>query len=126
VIILNSFLKGKHMKYAIVTLVAINSLNFGGTARAFESEQGAHLIVAAAASADATMAEGEIRKVDKEAGKLTIKHGPLQHLDMPAMTMVFQVKDKAVLDQYKPGDKVNFKADQVNGAYTVTTIERAK
>lgn len=69
------------------------------------------------------MTEGEIRKVDKDAGKITIKHAELKNLDMPPMTMVFQVKDKAMLDQVKAGDKVNFIADKVNGKLTVTTLE---
>jgi Cu/Ag efflux protein CusF len=62
--------------------------------------------------------------VDKEARKLTIKHGPIVHLDMPAMTMVFQVKDPAMLDQVKAGDRVRFAADKIDGAYTVTRIEK--
>ena len=72
------------------------------------------------------MSDGEIRKVDKDARKLTIRHGPLENLGMPAMTMVFQVADPAVLDRVKPGDKVRFSADKVGGAYTVTQLEQAK
>jgi len=71
------------------------------------------------------MSDGEVRKVDKEAKKITIKHGPLENLDMPAMTMVFQVKDPAMLDQVKAGDKVKFEAQKVGGAFTVTAIEKA-
>lgn len=77
-----------------------------------------------ASSADSTMAQGEIRKVNKEAGKLTIKHGELKNLDMPPMTMVFLVKDKAMLDQVKPGDKVGFVAEKVGGKLTVMQLER--
>src|SRR5687768_3015277 len=69
------------------------------------------------------MADGEIRKVDKDAKKITIKHGPLAKLDMPPMTMVFQVKDPAMLDQVKAGDKVKFQAEKIGAAYTVTRIE---
>lgn len=79
-----------------------------------------------AASAAAQMAQGEVRKVDKDAQKLTIRHGPIEHLDMPPMTMVYRVKDPAMLDQVKPGDKVRFSADKVGGAYTVTNIEPAQ
>ena len=71
------------------------------------------------------MAEGEVRKVDKDAKKITIKHGPLRKLDMPAMTMVFQVKDPAMLARVKAGDKVKFEAEKVGGAFTVTRIELA-
>ncbi len=74
----------------------------------------------------AGMAQGEIRKVDKSARKLTIKHGPLQNLDMPAMTMVYKVKDPAMLDQVKAGDKINFVAENVNGVLTVNDIETTK
>ena len=82
---------------------------------------------AAQGSAQASsMADGEIRKVDKDAKKITIRHGPLQSLDMPAMTMVFQVKDPAMLDQVKAGDKVRFQAEKVGGAFTITRLEAAK
>ena len=69
---------------------------------------------------------GEVRRVDKSSGKVTIKHGPLDNLGMPAMTMVFGVKDAAMLDQMKEGDKINFVAEKVNGAYTVIETEPAK
>ena len=69
---------------------------------------------------------GEIRKVDKDAKKITIKHGEIKNLDMPPMTMVFQVKDPAMLDNVKAGDKVMFTADKLAGQYTVTTLQPAK
>ncbi|RJG27614.1 copper-binding protein [Massilia cavernae] len=78
------------------------------------------------ATAAAALVAGEVKKVDKEAGKLTVKHGPLASLDMPAMTMVFRVKEPAMLDQVKPGDKINFAAERVNGQITVTRLEAAK
>jgi len=71
----------------------------------------------------ASMTDGEIRKVDRDAKKLTIKHGPILNLDMPAMTMVFQVKDARVLDQVKAGDKIKFAAEKTGGAYVVTHVE---
>ena len=78
------------------------------------------------AQANAALTDGEIRKVDKDAKKITIKHGPIRNLDMPAMTMVFQVKDPAMLGQVKAGDKVKFAAESVGGAITVTKIEAAR
>lgn len=78
------------------------------------------------AKASVPFVAGEVRKVDKDAGKLTIKHGPIVNLDMPAMTMVFQVRDPAMLDQVKAGDKIRFQADKIGGAYTATKIEPAK
>jgi len=72
------------------------------------------------------LSDGEIRKVDKDAKKITIKHGPILNLDMPSMTMVFQVKDSALLDMVKASDKVKFTADKISGAYVVTRIELSK
>jgi Cu/Ag efflux protein CusF len=72
------------------------------------------------------LSDGEVRKIDKDAKKITIKHGPLANLEMPPMTMVFQVKDPAMLDQVKAGDKVKFQAEKVGGAFTVTKIEPAQ
>jgi len=74
----------------------------------------------------APKSSGEVKKVDKPSGKVTIKHGPLANLGMPAMTMVFRVKDPAMLDQMKEGDKINFVAEKVNGALTVMQAEPAK
>jgi Cu/Ag efflux protein CusF len=71
-------------------------------------------------------AEGEVRKVDKAAGKISLKHGEIKNLDMPPMSMVFQVKDRALLDKVKAGDKVSFTADQIDGNYTVISIEPRK
>ena len=73
-----------------------------------------------------SMTDGEVRKVDKDARKITIRHEPLQNLDMPAMTMVFQVADPSMLEKVKVGDKVKFQAEKVGGAFTVTKIEPAK
>ena len=78
----------------------------------------------AAASAD--MADGEVRKVDKENKKITLKHGVIKNLDMPGMTMVFQVKDAALLDSLKAGDKIKFKAEQKGSAIVVTEIQPIK
>jgi Cu(I)/Ag(I) efflux system periplasmic protein CusF len=84
------------------------------------------LAQAAAEKTAPTMTEAEVRKVDKGAGKITLRHGEIKSLDMPAMTMVFQVKDKTMLDKVKAGDKVRFAADKVGGAFTITEIESAK
>ena len=71
-------------------------------------------------------ANGEVRKIDLENKKITLKHGVITNLDMPGMTMVFQVKDPAILEKVKAGDKVKFTADEVNGALTVLSIETVK
>jgi Cu/Ag efflux protein CusF len=74
----------------------------------------------------ASMTEGEVRKVDTDAKKITLKHGEIKNLGMPGMTMVFQVKEPSMLEKVKVGDKVRFTADKVNGAITVTAIEATK
>ena len=74
----------------------------------------------------AVMTNAEVRRVDKAAKKITLKHEDIKNLNMPAMTMVFQVKDPAMLDKVKLGDKVRFAAEDVGGAITVTQIEMAK
>jgi Cu/Ag efflux protein CusF len=71
-------------------------------------------------------AQGEVRKVDKAAGKISLKHGEIKNLDMPPMSMVFQVQDPALLNKVKLGDKVLFTADKIDGNYTVMSIELHK
>ena len=71
------------------------------------------------------MTDSEVRKVDMDAKKVTLKQGPIKKLDMPGMTMVFQVKDAALLDKLKAGDKVKVSIEQQQGAFVVTAIEKA-
>jgi Cu/Ag efflux protein CusF len=72
------------------------------------------------------MADGEIKKVDRENKKVTIKHGQIKNLDMPGMTMVFQIRDATLLETFKAGDKVKFVAEKLDGAFVVTGIQIAK
>jgi Cu/Ag efflux protein CusF len=85
-----------------------------------------HRPAAAVAAGAADMADGEVRKVDMGAGKITLRHAEIKSLDMPAMTMVFVVRDKSVLERLKAGDKVKFKAVNEAGKYTVTEIQPAR
>jgi Cu(I)/Ag(I) efflux system protein CusF len=82
-------------------------------------------LVAGAAAQQASV-DGTVEKIDKGAGKVTLKHGPIKNLDMDAMTMVFRVQDASNLDKLKVGQKVKFEADRVNGQITVTRIQAAK
>ena len=79
-----------------------------------------------AAMAAASMTDGEVRKIDKDAGKITIKHGDIKHLEMPGMTMVFTAKDKALLDKTQVGDKIRFMVINEGGKMVVTAIQPAK
>lgn len=78
------------------------------------------------AAAPASLTDGEIKKVDLDNGKVTIKHGDIQHLDMPGMTMVFTAKDKNLLSNLKPGDKVKFMVVKEGGKMIVTDIQPAR
>ncbi|HYD81863.1 MAG TPA: copper-binding protein [Paucimonas sp.] len=79
-----------------------------------------------AAEAAAATNDGEVKKIDKAAGKITIKHGPLASLDMPPMTMVFRVQEPGMLDKVKAGDKIKFVAQRVDGVIMVTRLEAAQ
>ena len=80
----------------------------------------------AKAPAAAPLTAGEVKKVDREAKKLTIKHGPIENLKMPPMTMVFRVKDAAMLDGLEPGGQIRFRAEEADGGYLVTMLQKAK
>ena len=100
----------KHLLAAIALLAAVALAPFAHANH--DASGGAH-----------ALSEGEVRRVDTDTRKLTIRHGPLENLGMPAMTMVFQVKDTAMLDGVNVGDKVKFFADRIGGVYTVTHLE---
>jgi Cu/Ag efflux protein CusF len=78
------------------------------------------------AAKPAALTAGEVKKIDKEAKKVTIKHGPIENLKMPPMTMVFRVKDAAMLDGLAPGTHVRFRAEEGEGGYVVTRLQVAK
>jgi Cu/Ag efflux protein CusF len=84
-------------------------------------------VVAAQAShaqpAPSRLTDAEVRKVDKEAGKITLKHGEIKNLDMPPMTMVFRVKEASLLDKAKAGDRIRFAAEKIDGNLVVTEIQ---
>jgi Cu/Ag efflux protein CusF len=79
-----------------------------------------------AAIAQPVPADGQVTKINTKENKITLRHGPIKNLDMDSMTMVFVVKDPAMLKQVKVGDKVKFEADRVNGRLTVVKIQKAK
>ena len=109
------------MKKTIAALVMSLAATLPAMAQPKADDHAAHHAPAAA-----DMSEGEVRKVDKGAGKITLKHGEIKSLDMPPMTMVFGVKDPALLDQVKPGDKVLFKAVNEAGKFTISNLQVVK
>lgn len=107
------------MRTAIASLFLAATL----TAPAWAQQPENHSAHAAAATAAADMTDGEVRKVDPDAGKITLKHGDIKSLGMPGMTMVFGVTDKAMLAKVKPGDKVKFTAANDTGRLVVTELQ---
>lgn len=98
---------------------------FAATA-AVADDHASHMSAQASAPGATKMVAGTVKKVSQTTGKVTLAHGPLTNLSMPAMTMVFRVKDNAWLSQMKDGDKINFIAEKVNGALTITQFAIAK
>jgi len=79
-----------------------------------------------AATAQGNAVQGEVRKIDEAAGKVTLKHGPIKSLGMDeGMTMTFRVKDPAMLKEVQVGDKVEFEAEQAASGYTVTKMQKS-
>ena len=83
-------------------------------------------IVGSSTQTMSDIADGDVRKVDKKAKKITLRHGELKGLDMPSMTMAFQVKDPTMLDRVKSGDKVKFRVQNAGGTLVITEIEVSK
>ena len=111
----------------ILSAIALSAALAAITAPAFAQDHSSHAghgsaPAASAASAD-VMTAGEITRIDARTGKLTIRHEEIKNLDMPPMTMVFVVKDPNQLKGLKVGDRVQFTAEQLNGAYTATSLE---
>lgn len=94
-------------------------------ANAATPETAAPMNSSTSAAKSAALSEGVVRKIDPANGKITLKHGPLLNLDMPAMTMVFKVQSPEMLKNVKVGDAVKFRVENLKGAYTVTVMERA-
>jgi len=113
----------------LLTGILISALGTGGAvAQQTTDTTGQHAHATATAAAPAVVAvpqtEGEIRKVDAAAQKLTVKHGRIENLGMSPMTMVFRVKDPAFLTLVKPGDKVRMTVERVDGALTIVALQR--
>jgi len=109
------------MNKSIALLAA--SMIFGSGAVVAAGDHGSKTQATATAS---EMIDGEVRKIDMDNKKITVKHGEIKNLQMPGMTMVFQVKDPAMLGQVKVGDKIMFAAEKAGGAIVITSMQPAK
>ena len=105
-------------------ILLVLALASASLAHAQPAEPADHAAHHAQAPAQDLLSEGEVRKINREKGTITLRHGPLVNLDMSAMTMVFTAADPALLDGLKEGDKVRFTADRKDGRFVVTAIRR--
>ena len=105
-----------------IALAAAAALTFAAAPVHAQHNHGSAAATPVASSS--ALSEGEVRRIDKAAGTVTLKHGPLANVDMPAMTMAFDVKDRTALDKLKVGDKVRFRVEKEGPNYVVTRIEK--
>ncbi|MBN9529832.1 MAG: copper-binding protein [Alphaproteobacteria bacterium] len=106
------------------TMALLAAISFAALYPALGQAQGATPMVVAQAMTGT--ADGEVRKIDREQGKITLKHGPIAGMDMPGMTMIFRVQDPSLLDKAAVGDKVLFSVAKTADGMTVTSLEKAK
>ena len=114
------------MRLRLLALASITCLLFAPGGYAADDPSADNAAGTTSAESGQSMTSGVVKKVDKGAGKVTIRHGPIVNLGMPQMTMIFRVKDPAMLDRLKEGDEIRFVADKVDGAYTVMQFEPVK
>ena len=115
------------MSFRFFVLAAALNLSTAVFAQSSNTDHSAHHPNGVTSSAPANQlgAEAEVRRVDKAQGKVTLRHGRIENLDMPPMTMVFTASDPALLEKINTGDKIRFSAEKRNGVFTVTGIELA-
>ena len=112
---------------ALITASLIAFSTLGAVSAQAASDHAGHAMASpSAASAEMQMIDAQVKKVDKAAGKVTLSHGPLTNLNMPAMTMVFRVKEAAWLEQMRADGKIRFVADSINGTLTIVRFEAPK
>ncbi len=111
---------------AVALLIAATPALHAQSSHDGHAGHGSGAAATAAQAADGSMTAAEVRRVDREARRITLKHEEIRTLDMPPMTMVFQVRETALLDGLQAGDRVRFAAQKIDGAYVVTAIAPAR
>ena len=114
------------MRYRLLAVISIVCLLYAPGGYAADDTSADNAAGTTSTDSGQAMTSGVVKKVDKGAGKVTIRHGPIEKLGMPQMTMVFRVKDPDMLDRLKEGDEIRFVAEKVDGAYTVIQFEPVK
>lgn len=84
----------------------------------------ASLVALPLALAAQALTQGQVRRVDRAGGRVTVAHGEIPHLDLPAMTMTYRVRDPSWLEGLRPDDRIRFVAERVQGTYTITRLEK--
>ena len=113
-------------KISALLFTAVLFAGSSGLAMAASDSQAAPSRTSSSSAASTKLTAGEVRKIDTEQGKLTIKHESIENLQMPGMTMVFKAADPTMLQKLKVGDKIEFAAEKANGAIVVTAIKAAQ
>ena len=109
---------------AVSSILLMMAWSVGAASAQSPAPQATGPVTAATENQANALAEAEVRRVDAANGRLQLRHGPIANLDMPPMTMVFRVKSPALLEGLKEGDRILFAAEKIDGAYTVTRVEK--
>ncbi|MGI9134297.1 MAG: copper-binding protein [Rhodoferax sp.] len=114
------------MNHQISLLLATLALLAATLSNAVAQTSHDHSAMGHAAAQASAASDGEVRRIDAQAGTITLKHGPIDNIAMPPMTMTFKAANAAMLAKVKVGDKVKFSAEMPKGELVLTSIERAK
>ena len=120
---IESFKPAARMGFALALCAATAGTVWAANHHSAHGQHGQHGHQSPAPSVSSEWAEAEVRRVDKAAGKITLRHGEIKNLDMPPMTMVFEVAERSMLDQVKVGERIKFQADKSATGFVVTSIE---
>jgi Cu/Ag efflux protein CusF len=110
---------------AIILLSAVSGATYAGDMHGAGHQDHGKSQPAAMSEMAMPMTDGVVRAIDRSAGTITVEHGPIKDLGMPAMTMPYHVKDRGMLTAVKPGDKIKMSVDKIGDLYTITTVQRA-
>lgn len=123
---IDTFNTAARMSFVLALCAASAGSAWSANHHAAHGQHGQHSQQSTTPSVASEWAEAEVRRVDKAAGKITLRHGEIKNLDMPPMTMVFEVAEKSLLDQVKVGERIRFQADNSSTGFVVTHIESRK
>jgi len=115
-----------NLRYATALIALLGLFPLASRAANEHMGHGSHNSGVIQSASASQLVDGVVKKIDKTAGKVTVTHGPLTNLNMPAMTMVFRVKEAVWLEQMQSGGKIRFIADSINNTLTIVRFENVK